>query len=256
MSRNLKVSLSLILGTPTAMSVAAAWLAPNHRLSAASVAFVLGLVIGFGIASILEDEIRTEAAQAKARGEQAQIENKIGKKAVNTVDIALLNMRKLDEYYNLNKQQAKRSFNSSIVAVVVGFATIVLSVLFVKDNNAKFASALGGILGQFIGACFFYLYNKSLNQLNLFYGKLISLQNTMLALQICEKLTTSREDTMKTIALELMERKEAITSDSGVKRSRRSKQSDVHSSARARTAAENSSSRQGADESMVVDQVA
>jgi hypothetical protein len=61
---------------------------------------------------------------------------------------------------------------------------------------------------------------------------------------------------MKTIALELMERKEAITSDSGVKRSRRSKPSDVHSSARARTAAEKSSPREGADESMVVDQVA
>jgi hypothetical protein len=77
-------------------------------------------------------------------------------------------MRKLDEYYNLNKQQARRSFSASIAAVGVGFATIIVSVLYAHDPNAKFVGGLAGVLGQFIGASFFYLHNKSLNQLNLF----------------------------------------------------------------------------------------
>ena len=230
-SRSLTIFLGLVLGTPAALIAAAIWLAPNYRIWAALLALVLGLVIGFLIASILENEILDAAAQAKVRVEQKDIENKIDQKKADTVDIALLNMRKLDEYYNLNKQQARRSFNSSIAAVVVGFATILLSVRFVSDPSAKFASALAGVLGQFIGACFFYLYNKSLNQLNLFYGKLISLQNTMLALQLCEKLTTSKEETMKIIALELMNRKEMTTSGPWMGGNKQPKPANTHSKA-------------------------
>jgi hypothetical protein len=232
--RSLAIFLGLVLGTPAALIAVAVWLVPTYRIYAALGALVLGLVIGFLIASVLENDILDAAAQAKVHVEQKDLENKIDQKKADTVDIALLNMRKLDEYYNLNKQQARRSFNSSIAAVVVGFATILLSVRFVSDPSAKFASALAGVLGQFIGACFFYLYNKSLNQLNLFYGKLISLQNTMLALQLCEKLTTSKEDTMKTIALELMSRKETTITDSWTRGSKPPKPTDIRPRARAK----------------------
>ena len=143
------------------------------------------------------------------RGAQAEIEGRIEQKTANTADIALLNMRKLDEYCVLNNQQARRSFNVSIGAVVVGFGTLIVSATFLRDPGGKFTGALAGVLLQFIGGGFFYLYNKSPDQLNLFYGKLISLQNTMLALQLCEKLTTTKEETTKAIALELMERSNA-----------------------------------------------
>lgn len=206
MGKNLKLTLSLMLGIPAVMIAASVAIAPNNKITASIIALLVGLVLGFLMLVLVEETKRDETAQAAARTAQADIEGKIDRKTADTVDIALLNMRKLDEYYALNKSQAKRSFTASIIAVAVGFATIILSVLYVKDMSTKFVGGLAGVLGQFIGASFFYLHNKSLNQLNLFYGKLISLQNTMLALQVCEKLTSHKEDTMKQIALELMHR--------------------------------------------------
>jgi putative flippase GtrA len=209
MTKDLTVFLSLMLGTPAVLITVALAIVPinaSYRIIASVVALVLGLIVGFLLSAIVEEKRRDESAEAAARGVQADIEGKIGQKTADTVDIALLNMRKLDEYYNLNKQQARRSFSASIAAVCVGFVTIIVSVLYAHDPNAKFAGGLAGVLAQFIGASFFYLHNKSLNQLNLFYGKLISLQNTMLALQVCEKLTSNKEDSMQVIALELMHR--------------------------------------------------
>ena len=203
------VTLSLLFGTPAVMIAASALLFPEHRIVAILVSLVLGMTIGFFAIYVVDEIVREEEVEKALKRAQAGIEDRIEQKTANTVDIALLNMRKLDEYYVLNKQQARQSFNVSIGAVVVGFATLIVSAMFFADPRGKFTGALAGVLLQFIGGGFFYLYNKSLDQLNLFYAKLINLQNTMLALQLCEKLTTTKEETMKTIALELMERSDA-----------------------------------------------
>lgn len=208
--KDLKVFLGLVLGTPAAMVSAAILIEPQHKIAASFIGLILGATLGGMIAFYLEEVRRERAVQDAAKGAQADIEEKIEQKTASTVDIAVLNMRKLDEYYTLNKQQARRSFNISIVAVAVGFATLIFTVRFVPDPNSKFAGGLAGVLLQFIGGGFFYLYNKSLDQLNLFYGKLISLQNTMLALQLCEKLTNTKEETTRLIALELMKRPEIV----------------------------------------------
>jgi hypothetical protein len=207
---DLKTFLALVLGTPAAMIAIAVLIEPEHRTIAGVVGLIVGLALGGLVAYAVDDRNQTLAAQASANVTQKAIEGKIKEKTASTEDIAVLNMRKLDEYYALNKQQARRSFNISIGAVVVGFATLIFALRFVPDSGGKFAAGLAGVLLQFIGGGFFYLYNKSLNQLNLFYGKLISLQNTMLALQLCEKLTQTKEATMKTIALELMKRSAAV----------------------------------------------
>src|SRR4051812_21195344 len=125
MTKDLKVFLSLMLGTPSVLITVALAIVPisaNYRIVASIVALVLGLIVGFLLSALVEARRRDESVEAAARGVQADIEGKIGQKTADTVDIALLNMRKLDEYYNLNKQQARRSFSASIVAVGVGFA--------------------------------------------------------------------------------------------------------------------------------------
>jgi hypothetical protein len=250
MTKDIKVFLSLMLGTPAVMIAVALAIVPisaNYRIIASTIALILGLIVGFLLSALVEEKSRDESAEAAARGVQADIEGKIGQKTADTVDIALLNMRKLDEYYNLNKQQARRSFSASIMAVGVGFATIIVSMFYGHDASAKFVGGLAGVLGQFIGGSFFYLHNKSLNQLNLFYGKLISLQNTMLALQVCEKLTSSKEDSMKMIALELMRRGDASTANGQGDRAQHAESTAIRSRAKAAIAKETSDAVSGAD---------
>jgi hypothetical protein len=207
---DIRLLLSLLLGIPAVMIAASLYVFPEHKVLASVSSLILGLFIGFMIIVLVAQAIGEQKAHAALKGEQAEIEGKIEQKTATTVDIALLNMRKLDEYYALNKQQARRSFNVSIFAVAIGFATLIVSAMFFHDQKGRLLTgSLAGVLLQFIGGGFFYLYNKSLDQLNLFYGKLISLQDTMLALQLCEKLTTTKEETTKTIALELMKRSAA-----------------------------------------------
>lgn len=239
MTKDVKVFLSLMLGTPAVMIAAALAIVPisaSYRIIASIAALVLGLIVGFLLSALVEEKSRDESIEAAARDVQAGIEDKIGQKTADTVDIALLNMRKLDEYYNLNKQQARRSFSASIMAVGIGFATIIVSVLYAHDPSAKFVGGLAGVLGQFIGASFFYLHNKSLNQLNLFYGKLISLQNTMLALQVCERLTSTKEDSMKMIAHELMQRGDAALTNGQADRAKHGRAASTRSAVKATAA--------------------
>jgi hypothetical protein len=49
-------------------------------------------------------------------------------------------------------------------------------------------ASAGGVLAEFIAGAYFYLYNRSLVQLNYFFDKLTSMQDTMLAIKLCENL--------------------------------------------------------------------
>ncbi len=87
----------------------------------------------------------------------------------------------LNNYYGVNCSHLKWSFWASITALCIGLSSILAGVWFVLTGNQSLTSSLatiGGVLTQFIGAGFFFLYTKNLKQLNLFYEKLIKLQDT------------------------------------------------------------------------------
>ena len=46
-----------------------------------------------------------------------------------------------------------------------------------------------GIIIEFISAIFFYLYNKTIQQLNIYHDKLIAVQDTTLALKVAQSIT-------------------------------------------------------------------
>ena len=117
-------------------------------------------------------------------------------------------MQKLDQYYALNRSQALWSFFASIGAVCFGFLAILIAARFANDARQAIPGALAGVLLNFIGGAFFVMYNKSLQQLNRFYGKLIQLQDTMLAVQQCDKLPDPKAaaEARQNIILELIHR--------------------------------------------------
>lgn len=58
-------------------------------------------------------------------------------------------------------------------------------------------AAIGGILAEFIAAAYFYLYNRSLSQLNYFFDKLTAMQDTKLAIKLCENLPEPNSTAVK-----------------------------------------------------------
>jgi len=98
---------------------------------------------------------------------------------------------------------------------LLGLAVLITGVwVIIKGNDAVAASivTIGGVLTQFIGAGFLYLYSKNLKQLNVFYDQLVKLQDTMYAIGLVAHVPESRRaPTYEVIIANLITRNEPKT---------------------------------------------
>jgi hypothetical protein len=128
---------------------------------------------------------------APIRKEREEIRDRIKEREPDIFDTIQLNLNQLSEYYTINKSQARNSFTASMTAIVIGFITIIFGIwifYFGAQPNLTYLSVAGGILAQFIGGAYFYLYNKSLAQLNFFFERLTTVQDTMLSIKLCDQI--------------------------------------------------------------------
>ena len=96
----------------------------------------------------------------------------------------------LNEYYKLNIQHLSWSFWSSMLALFAGLVALLAGIWLVIRGNISLAgqpSVIGGVLTQFIGAGFFFLYGRNLKQLNVFYEKLIKHKDTLYAITLANE---------------------------------------------------------------------
>lgn len=103
--------------------------------------------------------------------------------------VLLINVSALEGYVAQARLQAQQSFDLSKVVAVIGFTiisiAIVLSVyLTINGNtslNAAYLTGVAGVLTEFTSGVFFFLYSKTLGQINLFHDKLVDMQKTALS---------------------------------------------------------------------------
>ncbi len=149
--------------------------------------------------------------------ERQTIQRRIARKrAPDVLDTIQLTLNQLNEYYTINKGQARGSFRISVVAVVVGFATLVSGIwmFYLKQTpnlQLSLVSAVSGVLLQFIGGAYFYLYRSSLEQLNVFFGQLVRMQDTMLSIRLAQEMPAAkRGEVTEKIIVNLLERSVSI----------------------------------------------
>ena len=109
------------------------------------------------------------------------------------LDTIQLSLNQLNEYYTINKSQARNSFTFSVFAIVVGLATLVGGIwIFYFGESPRVEltaiTSIAGVLSQFIGGAYFYLYRRSQEQLNFFFEQLVKMQDTMLSVKLCEQV--------------------------------------------------------------------
>jgi hypothetical protein len=136
-------------------------------------------------------EIELQPIRKEREEIRHRIEHETG--GPNVFDTIQLGLNQITEYYTINKGQARRSFVFSVFSSAAGLLTLIGGIwlfYFRKTPNLQLAtlSGIGGILLQFIDGASFYIYNKSLSQLNYFYDKLVRMQDTMLAIQLSSSL--------------------------------------------------------------------
>lgn len=91
----------------------------------------------------------------------------------------------VNSYYKTNQMHVAWSFWASLVALIVGLIVLVIGVslsLSGFDTAIAVTTTAAGVFTQFISAGFFYLYNKNLKQLNVFYRELVQNQDMFFAL--------------------------------------------------------------------------
>jgi hypothetical protein len=162
-------------------------------LGVAATTYVVSKVLGASQKS-------TDAELKSVRAERKDIENQIATR-LDISNVVRLGLNHITEYYAINKSQARNSFTASMVAVIIGLAALVSGIVFYRNyTTVATLSAVSGVLLQFIGGAYFYLYNRSLQQLNFFYETLVRLQDTMLAIQQVDLLgETGREKAREAI---------------------------------------------------------
>jgi len=90
----------------------------------------------------------------------------------------------VNSYYKTNQTHVAWSFWASLAALAIGLVVLIIGVfLALRGVSAAISitTTAAGVLTQFISAGFFYLYNKNLKQLNVFYRELIQNQDMFFA---------------------------------------------------------------------------
>jgi hypothetical protein len=82
------------------------------------------------------------------------------KQRPDILDTIQLSLNQLNEYYTINKSQARNSFSFSVSAVVFGLATTIggIWIFYLGDNprvDVAVITSLSGVLLQFIGGAYF-----------------------------------------------------------------------------------------------------
>jgi len=103
--------------------------------------------------------------------------------------VLLINGSALDGFVAQARLQAKQSFDLSRIVALSGFviiaAAIALSVRVTTAGNenltAAYLAGIAGVITEFIAGVFFWLYSKTLDQINRFHDRLADMQKTALA---------------------------------------------------------------------------
>lgn len=147
------------------------------------------------------------------RAERIEITQKIEeKKELDIFHTIQLSLNQLNEYYSINKNQARSSFRFSLFSIVLGLCTILAGVWLTYLNVATielgYITGISGVILEFIGGAYFFMYKKSLQQVNFFFGQLIKIQDTMLSINLAQSIedTGKKTEIMDKIITSLLER--------------------------------------------------
>jgi uncharacterized membrane protein len=102
-----------------------------------------------------------------------------------------INVENLSAYYAQVKEHANKSFVTSLIMSVIGFAIITtgLVIAFYSHDQKSlivFVSSAAGIITEMISALFFYLYTQTVHQMKGYHDGLLYVQNILLCLKLIE----------------------------------------------------------------------
>lgn len=112
-------------------------------------------------------------------------------------NLVKINFKYIDQYYLQTQLQADKSFVLCAVSASVSLLVIIggIVLMYVASSTVQpgYVATFAGVLGEFIAAVFFYLYNRTITKMAEYHQKLVLTQNVSLALKITESLPPDRQ---------------------------------------------------------------
>lgn len=170
------------------------------------VGFITKLKFNSFIGSEVNDyyEIAKEAIlnSTKVHKKQKDIEpnpsNEININASDIIELMLLNMKEIKEYYVLSKTMAKRSFLLAVIMCIFGFVIISTSIIAIFVIDISFVQSIipviGGAVVETIAGTSLVVYRKSLEQLNQYYESLHNNERFLSLVNLVDKLSSDKKD--------------------------------------------------------------
>lgn len=140
------------------------------------------------ISPILSETTKGRSPEAKAAG----------KKTLSALETMVYNMALIQDFYDISMEQARFSFALAVAACAIGIGFFLYASINVLVFNAGLSSALipavGGAMTEIIAGTVFFLYKKSLEQMNLYFKSLESNEKFLSAVNLAEKMSPDKQD--------------------------------------------------------------
>lgn len=108
------------------------------------------------------------------------------------------NVRESTEYYIISKRQANKSFTLAIISCLLGVIIYICGFLIVAilDKDITLLTTISGTVVELIAGLSFWMYSKSLKQLNEYHRRLSSTEKYLTSIQMADKLEPSEREKM------------------------------------------------------------
>ena len=124
--------------------------------------------------------------------------NDLNNNTSDIIELMLINMKEIKEYYVLSKTMAKRSFLLSVIMCIFGFVIISASIVAIFIIDISFIQSIvpiiGGAVVEVIAGTSLVVYKKSLDQLNQYYEALHNNERYLSLVNLVDKLTEDKKN--------------------------------------------------------------
>lgn len=159
---------------------------------------VVPAIIGFsaGIIKLLVNNKINKAESNQIAEEVRKIQEIVNKEDNGILDLMYKNVLELKEYYVISKRHANSSFTASLVACCLGVVIYLIGIIIsmVTDANVALLSTIAGSIVEAISGLFFWIHNKSIEQLNIYHQRLGTTEKYLISIQLIDNISDEKKD--------------------------------------------------------------
>ena len=105
----------------------------------------------------------------------------------------------LNQYYEQTRKQAENGFRITMNVAIGGGIIIALGILamFLGQMEPAYITTATGVIIEFIASIFFYLYNRTMQNMGDYHNKLVLSQNIAIALEVVKDIEGEEQNNVK-----------------------------------------------------------